>query len=64
MQPHPGIRIDRIPASGGVEGLLFSAATWLVFLAVPEVRDFLLIALAGGIPTAALLYYWRHQTRW
>jgi hypothetical protein len=64
LNPHPGIRIDRIPANGGVEGLMFTIATFVVFMAVPQVRDFLLIGLAGGIPTAALIYFWRNQTRW
>lgn len=64
MEIHPGIRIDRIPTNGGIEGLMFTVATAVVFLAVPEVRDFLLIGLLGGIPTAALLYFWHNQTRW
>lgn len=64
MQNHPGIRIDRIPAEGP-EGLLFAVAAVLIFLVgVPEVREFLLISLIGGIPTAGLLYLWHNQTRW
>ena len=60
---HPGIRIDRIPASG-FAGLLFTLASLLVFLAVPVVREFLLIGIVGGLPTAAVLYFWHNQTRW
>jgi hypothetical protein len=60
---HPGIRIDRIPASG-VGGLLFTVATIVAFLAVPEIREFMLIGLLGGIPAAGLIYFWHNQTRW
>jgi hypothetical protein len=63
MQNHPGIRIDRIPASGA-GGLLFTIATVVVFMGVPEVREFMLIGLVGGVPTAGILYFWHHQTRW
>lgn len=60
---HPGIRIDHIPVEGPA-GLLFTAASLLVFLAVPEVRGFLGLTLLGGIPLAGLIYFWRNQTRW
>jgi hypothetical protein len=63
IQSHRGIRIDRIPVSG-FAGLLFTLAALLIFLSLPAVRDFMLIGLAGGIPTAAALYYLHHQTRW
>lgn len=63
MQNHPGIRIDKIPASG-IGGLLFTIATVVMFLGIPEVREFMLVGVAGGIPMAALLYYWHNQTRW
>jgi hypothetical protein len=62
-QPHPGIRIDKIPVSGR-EGLLFTAAAMVCFLAVPEVRGFGLLAVLGALPVAASLYFWRNQTRW
>jgi hypothetical protein len=60
---HPGIRIDRIPVDG-LAGLLFTVASLLVFLAVPEVRGFIGLTLLGGIPVAGLIYFWRNQTRW
>lgn len=63
MQKHQGIRIDKIPVDGTAGGL-FVAATFAVFLGLPVVREFLLIALAGAIPTAGILYYWHNQTRW
>jgi hypothetical protein len=63
MQNHPGIRIDRIPAAGA-GGLFFTVATVVVFLGVPEVREFMLIGLFGGIPMAGILYFWHNQTRW
>ena len=63
MENHPGIRIDRIPAAG-VGGLLFTIATIVMFLGVPQVREFMLIGLVGGLPTAAILYFWHNQTRW
>ncbi len=60
---HPGIRINSIPAEG-FAGLLFTIATLVIFLGVPVVREFLLIALIGAIPLSALIYFWHNQTRW
>ncbi len=60
---HPGIRIDSIPAQG-FAGLLFTIATLVVFLGIPVVREFLLIALIGAVPLSALIYFWHNQTRW
>jgi len=61
--PHPGIRIDRIPVDG-TAGLFFTAASFLVFLTLPVIREFLLITLAGALPFAGFLYFWHNQTRW
>lgn len=60
---HQGIRIDSIPAKG-FAGLLFTIATLVIFLSVPVVREFLLIALVGAVPLSGLLYFWHNQTRW
>jgi hypothetical protein len=60
---HQGIRIDRIPAAG-FAGLLFVVATAATFLRLPVVREFMLFVLVAAVPAAALLYYWRTQTRW
>lgn len=60
---HQGIRIDKIPASG-FAGLLFTVATIVVFMGIPEIRVFSLFSLAGGALTAAGLHYWHTQTRW
>lgn len=60
---HQGIRIDSIPANG-FAGLLFTIATLVIFLGIPVVREFLLIALIGAIPLSAIIYFWHNQTRW
>jgi len=60
---HPGIRIDSIPAAGSA-GLLFTLATVVSFLAIPEIRVFFVGALVAAIPTTAALYFWHRQTRW
>ncbi len=57
MDRHPGIRIDRIPVTWTVSGLLFVVATLFVFLVgVPVLRYFLLIGLVGGALVGLLRY--------
>lgn len=60
---HQGIRIDHIPAEG-FAGLLFTIASVVIFLGVPVVREFMLVALATAVPVSALIYFWHNQTRW
>ena len=61
---HRGILIDQIPAEGA-GGLIFAVATILIFsIGVPEIRQFLPVALVGGLLVAAGLYYWHNQTTW
>ena len=60
---HQGIRIDSIPAEG-FAGLLFTIATIVIFLGVPAVREFMLIALIAAVPVSVLIYLWHNQTRW
>jgi hypothetical protein len=56
MQPHPGIRIDKIPAEGG-GGLIFAAGmALLVLLALPGVRPLAGLALLGGLLLAPVLH--------
>ena len=63
-KPHPGIRIDSIPATG-VPGVIFALGTVVIFLiGVPEVREFAPFALLGGGLVAAGLHFWHNQTRW
>ena len=63
-QPHRGILIDQIPAEGA-GGLIFTLGTVLIFLiGVPEIRQFLPVALFGGLLVAAGRYYWHNQTNW
>ncbi len=63
-KPHPGILIDQIPAEGD-GGLIFSLGTVLIFaIGVPEIRQFLPVALLGGLLVAAGRYYWLNQTNW
>ena len=64
MEPHPGIRIDKIPISGAA-GLLFVLGTLVNFLiGLPAARGFLLISLPAGVVGDIGLYLWRQQTRW
>ena len=63
-KPHRGILIDQIPADGAA-GLMFTLSTVLICLiGVPEIRQFLPIAVVGGLLVAAGRYYWHHQTNW
>ena len=58
MQPHPGIRIDRIPAQGG-GGLIFAVGmVALVLVAMPAVRPLVALAVVGGLLLAPVLH-WR-----
>jgi hypothetical protein len=54
-----GIRIDRIPVSGGIMGAVLALGTIAPFLmALPEARWFLLLALPLGTFTGLLLHVW------
>jgi hypothetical protein len=56
MQPHPGIRIDKIPAAGG-GGLIFAVGmALLVLVAMPGVRPLAALALLGGLLLAPVLH--------
>jgi len=64
MKPHRGILIDQIPAEGA-GGLIFALGTVLIFsIGVPAIRQFLPVALVGGLVVAAARYYWYNQTDW
>jgi len=54
--PHPGIRIDHIPAEGG-GGLIFAAGMVLIFLIFfPAVRPVAALAALGGAIFAPILH--------
>jgi hypothetical protein len=54
--PHPGIRIDHIPAEGG-GGLIFALGTVLIFLlAFPALRPVAAVAVLGGVLFAPILH--------
>lgn len=60
MQPHPGIRIDKIPAEG-VGGFIFAVGmAAIVLLAIPAVRPLVALAVLGGILLAPVLHHFRH----
>jgi hypothetical protein len=60
MQPHPGIRIDRIPAAGG-GGLIFAVGmAAIVLLAVPALRPLFAVAVVGGVLLAPVLHRFRY----
>jgi len=57
MDRHAGIRIDRIPVTWTIAGLLFVLATLFIFLVgIPAVRYFLVIGLVGGCVVGLLRY--------
>jgi len=59
MDRHPGIRIDRIPVTWTIAGLLFVLGTLFVFLVgLPVLRYFLLIGLVGGLLVGVFRYYY------
>jgi hypothetical protein len=54
--PHPGIRIDKIPAKGWA-GLVFALGVILLFLiGSPAVRWFFLLSIPPGILIGVALY--------
>jgi len=63
MQPHPGIRIHKIPAEG-VGGLIFAVGmAAIVLVAVPVLRPLALGAVLGGVLLAPALYQFRRWYR-
>ena len=63
-KPHPGIRIDKIPARG-IGGLIFALGIVTLFaIGIPSMRWFLIAAVPAGALVAWGLYWWRNQTRW
>jgi hypothetical protein len=60
MQPHPGIRIDKIPAAGG-GGLIFALGmVSVVLLAIPAIRPLAGVCLLGGLLLAPVLHRLNH----
>jgi hypothetical protein len=54
--PHPGIRIDHIPAEGG-GGLIFALGMVVVFLiSIPALRPVVAVAALGGLLLAPILH--------
>ncbi len=62
MDRHPGIRIEKIPVTATVAGLIFVAGTLYVFLiGVPVLRVLFLIGLPVGLLAGALVYLARRR---
>ena len=60
MQPHPGIRINSIPAQGG-GGLIFALGmVAIVLLGLPAVRPLAAVAVLGGVLLAPVLHRFHH----
>lgn len=54
--PHPGIRIDHIPAEGA-GGLIFAIGSVVIFLmAFPALRPIAAAAVLGGLLLAPVLH--------
>jgi len=63
MKWHPGIRIDKIPVSANVGGLIFVIGIVVLgIVGVPAIRELLIIGLIGGPLFAAVLYWWHNRT--
>jgi hypothetical protein len=63
MHWHPGIRIDKIPVTATVAGLIFALGMIAIALVgVPAARELVLVTLPGGLLFAAILYWWRNRT--
>ena len=61
MQPHPGIRINSIPAQGG-GGLIFALGmVAIVLLGLPAVRPLAAVAVLGGVLLAPVLHRLHHH---
>lgn len=57
-QPRPEIQIAKIPVKG-LMGLVFTVGTMAIFfLALPEIRWFLLLALPAGVLVGLGLHLW------
>jgi hypothetical protein len=55
--PHPGIRIDKIPIGAGVAGLIFAIGSLAIFLEIPVLWYFLAGAIALGLGFAAVMHF-------
>jgi hypothetical protein len=54
---HPGINMNQIPVGGGIAGLFFVIACWVIFLGrVPFLRYFLAFSIVMGIGLAVAFY--------
>jgi len=57
LDPHPGIRIDKIPAKGGV-GLVFTIGVMaMILIALPQARWFLALAIPAGIVVGLAMHF-------
>jgi hypothetical protein len=62
MRKHPGIKVDRIPVTGG-PGLIFAIGLVAIFLIeIPITRLVLALGLVGGLIFAVILR-WTDRTR-
>ncbi len=60
---HPGIRIEKIPVSSTIGGVVFVGGTLYIFLVgVPVLRLFFLIGLPMGLLVGTLIYFARRRT--
>ncbi len=63
MQPHPGIRIDKIPVEGWVGLLWVGLVVVRTLIDVPDARWFFLLSIPAGIAVAVGLNLWRSRGR-
>jgi hypothetical protein len=54
----PEIQIAKIPVKGAM-GLVFTLGTIVIFIALPEARWFLVLAIPTGVVVAIALHAWR-----
>ncbi len=63
MQPHPGIRIDKIPVEGWVGLLWVGLVVVRTLIDVPDARWFFLASIPAGVAVAVGLNLWRTRGR-
>lgn len=59
QKPHPGIRIDKIPAKGAVGLVFVLGVIAMTLVALPQARWFLALAIPAGVIVALVLYLMR-----
>jgi hypothetical protein len=61
--PYAEINMSKVPADGNIGGMMFAAATAMIFFwGIPLVRYLLPAAIVLGCGVALVLHFIRHET--